>query len=57
MCIVIKKFEDVVVLGVDNVDVLYKEVVKVIDMVELKGLIYKNKVNCDKFCLSKKIVK
>lgn len=53
MCIVIKKFEEVVVVGVDNVDVLYNEVVKVVDMVVIKGLIYKNKVNCDKICLSK----
>ena len=39
----IKKFEDAVASGADNVDALYKEAVKAIDMAESKGLIHKNK--------------
>ena len=47
----IKKFEDAVASGADNVDALYK------DMAESKGLIHKNKANRDKSRLSKKIAK
>ena len=36
----IKKFEDAVASGADNVDALYKEAVKAIDMAESKGLIH-----------------
>ena len=43
--------------GADNVDALYKEAVKAIDMAESKGLIHKNKANRDKSRLSKKIAK
>ncbi len=50
----IKKFEDAVASGADNVDALYKEAVKAIDMAESKGLIHKNKANRDKSRLSKK---
>ncbi|WP_270876087.1 30S ribosomal protein S20 [Enterococcus faecium] len=54
----IKKFEDAAVAsGADNVDALYKEAVKAIDMAESKGLIHKNKANRDKSRLSKKIAK
>lgn len=53
----IKKFEDAVASGADNVDALYKEAVKAIDMAESKGLIHKNKANRDKSRLSKKIAK
>ena len=44
----IKKFEDAVASGAENVDALYKEAVKAIDMAETKGLIHKNKANRDK---------
>ncbi|MGC6767633.1 30S ribosomal protein S20 [Enterococcus sp. LJL128] len=53
----IKKFDEAVVAGADNVDVLYKDAVKAIDMAETKGLIHKNKANRDKSRLSKKIAK
>ena len=53
----IKKFEDAVASGAENVDALYKEAVKAIDMAETKGLIHKNKANRDKSRLSKKIAK
>ncbi len=46
----IKKFEDAVASGADNVDALY-------NMAESKGLIHKNKANRDKSRLSKKIAK
>ena len=40
----IKKFDLAVVeAGADNVDALYKDAVKAIDMAETKGLIHKNK--------------
>ncbi len=52
-----KLFEDAVASGADNVDALYKEAVKAIDMAESKGLIHKNKANRDKSRLSKKIAK
>ncbi|MFD2728781.1 30S ribosomal protein S20 [Enterococcus camelliae] len=53
----IKKFEEAVVAGADNVDALYKEAEKTIDMAETKGLIHKNKAARDKSRLSKKIAK
>ncbi|OJG94063.1 ribosomal protein S20 [Enterococcus thailandicus] len=53
----VKKFEDAVASGAENVDALYKEAVKAIDMAESKGLIHKNKANRDKSRLSKKIAK
>lgn len=53
----IKKFEEAVVAGADNVDALYKEAEKAIDMAETKGLIHKNKAARDKSRLSKKIAK
>lgn len=51
----IKKFEDAVEAGSDNVDALYKGAVKAIDMAETKGLIHKNKANRDKVRLGKKL--
>ncbi|MBP2100137.1 30S ribosomal protein S20 [Enterococcus rivorum] len=53
----IKKFEDAVAAGADNVDALYKDAVKAVDMAETKGLIHKNKANRDKVRLSKKVAK
>lgn len=53
----IKKFEQAVEAGADNVEALYKEASKAIDMAETKGLIHKNKANRDKARLSKKIAK
>ncbi|KAF1296901.1 30S ribosomal protein S20 [Enterococcus sp. JM4C] len=53
----IKKFEEAVAAGAENVDALYKEASKAIDMAESKGLIHKNKANRDKSRLSKKIAK
>ncbi len=53
----IKKFDQAVEAGADNVDALYKDAVKAIDMAETKGLIHKNKASRDKSRLSKKIKK
>lgn len=53
----IKKFEEAVAAGADNVDALYKEASKAIDMAESKGLIHKNKASRDKSRLSAKIAK
>ena len=53
----IKKFEDAVASGADNVDALYKEAVKAIDMAESKGLIHKTKLTATNLRLSKKIAK
>ena len=53
----IKKFDLAVEAGADNVDALYKDAVKAIDMAETKGLIHKNKASRDKSRLSKKIAK
>ncbi|MEI5995488.1 MULTISPECIES: 30S ribosomal protein S20 [Enterococcus] len=53
----IKKFEDAVAAGADNVDALYKEAAKAVDMAETKGLIHKNKASRDKSRLSKKLAK
>ena len=53
----VKKFEEAVAAGADNVDALYKDAVKSIDMAETKGLIHKNKANRDKSRLSKKVAK
>lgn len=53
----IKKFEDAVTAGADNVDALYKEAARAVDMAESKGLIHKNKASRDKSRLSKKIAK
>lgn len=50
MWIVIKKFDKVKLVGVDNFDDLYKVVIFVIDYVYFKGLIKVNKVVCDKLC-------
>ncbi|MGX7245219.1 30S ribosomal protein S20 [Enterococcus quebecensis] len=53
----IKKFEDAVAAGADNVDALYKEAARAVDMAETKGLIHKNKASRDKSRLSKKLAK
>ncbi|MGX7351774.1 SSU ribosomal protein S20p [Enterococcus canis] len=49
----IKKLEAAVAEGADNVDALYKEAIKAVDMAESKGLIHKNKAGRDKSRLSK----
>lgn len=51
MCIVIKVFE------VNLFEEFFCAVSLVIDKVEIKGLIYKNKVSCDKVCFLVKFVK
>ncbi|HIX69119.1 MULTISPECIES: 30S ribosomal protein S20 [Enterococcus] len=53
----IKKFEQAVEAGADNVDALYKDAIKAIDMAETKGLIHKNKANRDKSRLTSKLAK
>ncbi|MHC5247988.1 30S ribosomal protein S20 [Enterococcus sp. HY326] len=53
----IKKFEDAVAAGADNVDALYKDAVTAIDKAETKGLIHKNKAGRDKSRLSKQLAK
>lgn len=53
----IKKFDEAVAAGADNVDALHNEAIKAVDMAESKGLIHKNKANRDKSRLSKKIAK
>lgn len=53
----IKKFEDAVEAGADNVDALYKDAIKAVDMAETKGLIHKNKAGRDKSRLTKKLAK
>ncbi|MDA9470140.1 30S ribosomal protein S20 [Enterococcus sp. 5H] len=53
----IKKFEEAVAAGADNVDALHKDAIKAVDMAESKGLIHKNKANRDKSRLSKKVAK
>ncbi len=53
----IKKFEQATEAGAENVDALYKEAVKTIDMAASKGIIHKNKASRDKSRLSAKIAK
>lgn len=53
----VKKFEQAVEAGADNVDALYNEAAKAIDSASSKGLIHKNKAGRDKSRLSKKIAK
>ncbi|MDH6364027.1 small subunit ribosomal protein S20 [Enterococcus sp. PF1-24] len=53
----IKKLDQAVEAGADNVDALYKDAVKAIDMAETKGLIHKNKANRDKSRLTAKVAK
>lgn len=53
----VKKFEQAVEAGADNVAELHQAAVKAIDMAETKGLVHKNKANRDKSRLSKKIAK
>ena len=53
----IKKFDEAVAAGSDNVNALFKDAVKAIDMAETKGLIHKNKASRDKSLLNKKIAK
>ncbi|MHC5267858.1 30S ribosomal protein S20 [Enterococcus sp. LJL98] len=53
----IKKFDQAVEAGADNVVELYQAAARAIDMAETKGLIHKNKANRDKSRLSKKIAK
>ena len=45
----IKKFEEAVAAGADNVDALYNEAVKAVDMAATKGLIHKTKLTAIKF--------
>ena len=53
----VKKFEQAVEAGADNVAELFQAATKAIDMAESKGLIHKNKASRDKSRLSKKIAK
>lgn len=53
----VKKFETAVAEGADNVNELYKEAVKAIDMAASKGLIHKNKASRDKSRLAAKLAK
>lgn len=53
----IKKFEQAVEAGAEDVVAFYQDAVKAIDRAESKGLIHKNKANRDKSRLSKKIAK
>jgi small subunit ribosomal protein S20 len=53
----VKKFEEAVAAGAENMNDLYKEAAKAIDMAESKGLIHKNKANRDKARLAKKLAK
>ena len=51
----VKKFEEAAAAGSDNLNDLYKEASRAIDMVESKGLIHKNKANRDKARLAAKL--
>ncbi|OJG42319.1 ribosomal protein S20 [Enterococcus gilvus] len=53
----VKKFEEAADAGAENMNDLYKEAAKAIDMAESKGLIHKNKANRDKARLAKKLAK
>ena len=53
----VKKFEEAVAAGAENMNDLYKEAAKAIDTAESKGLIHKNKANRDKARLAKKLAK
>ena len=53
----LKKFEEAAAAGAENMNDLYKEAAKAIDMAETKGLIHKNKANRDKARLAKKLAK
>ncbi len=54
---IIKKFDQAVADGSDNVNELYRDAVKAIDMAASKGLIHKNKAARDKSRLSAKLAK
>lgn len=54
---IVKKFEEAADAGAENMNDLYKEATKAIDMAESKGLIHKNKANRDKARLAKKLAK
>lgn len=53
----IKKFEQAVLEGSDDVQEKYQAAVKAIDMAASKGLIHKNKANRDKSRLHAKLAK
>lgn len=53
----VKKFEQAAQSNAENVESLYKEAIKAIDMAETKGLIHKNKASRDKARLTKKLAK
>ncbi|WP_314067605.1 30S ribosomal protein S20 [uncultured Vagococcus sp.] len=53
----IKKFEQGLEAGADNVEELYKKASRAIDMAETKGLIHKNKASRDKSRLHAKLAK
>ena len=53
----VKKFEEAVAAGADNVDALYKEAIVAVDKAETKGLDHKNKANRDKSRLTSKLAK
>ncbi|MGX7199282.1 30S ribosomal protein S20 [Enterococcus nangangensis] len=53
----VKKFEQAVDAKADNVESLYQEAIKAVDMAATKGLIHKNKASRDKARLTKKLAK
>lgn len=53
----IKKFEQAVEAGSENVASLHKEAIKAVDMAATKGLIHRNKANRDKSRLTAKLAK
>lgn len=53
----VKKFEKAVVAKADNVEDLFKEATRSIDMALSKGLIHKNKANREKSRLAAKLSK
>ncbi|MGY3778192.1 30S ribosomal protein S20 [Isobaculum melis] len=53
----IKKFEQAVEAGSDNLNELHSEAIKAIDMAAASGLIHKNKANRDKSRLTSKLAK
>ena len=53
----IKKFEQAVEAGSENVASLHIEAIKAVDMAATKGLIHRNKANRDKSRLTAKLAK
>ncbi|MBO1307040.1 30S ribosomal protein S20 [Enterococcus sp. 669A] len=53
----VKKFDEAVAAGAENINELHKAAVKAIDMAESKGLIHKNKASRDKARLARELAK